>query len=314
MHSMVPTRRQFLQVTGALWLTALAGCSTTGILDTADSTEEYTLHIDAINASPTEYARYKPDDDALFGAPARTALQAIVPEGRHTTYGYKPLPSGAYVEHGGSYFQTKHVVTGQDRLNRSLVQITPVSEETVPADAILIDTLERPTARVLKILHSYTQMDGRTSTAELLRGDRYVLRRPVEQESRLGTGELDGQVITMTENGTWAYRVDIATEQIVETAYTTLTVKVASSRQEFQEVVFGSQIDATLTGDKLPTDAHDRLEQTINQGSSSETAPLPDSFITLLKALHLGAIDTAANGKLLWYDNTLYRYGLYVNE
>lgn len=311
---MVPTRRQLLQRTGAVSLTALAGCSATGAFGTEEPTEEYTLHIDAMNASPIEYAQYEPDDDALFGTPAQTALQAIVPDGRHTTYGYKPLPSDAYVEHDGSYFQTKHVVTGQERLERSLVQLTPLSEEDVPEDTILIDTLERPSARVLKILHSYTQMDGRTSTAELLRGDQYVLRRPAEQESRLGTGELDYQVVTMTENDTWAYRVNVTTEQIVETAYTVLTVKVADSHQQFREVVFGSRIDATLTVDELPADVRDRLEQTINRGSVSETVPLPNSFVSLLKALHLGAVNTAANGKLLWYDEELYRYGLYVNE
>jgi len=311
---MVPTRRQLLQVTGAVSLTALAGCSATSVLDREESAEEYTLHIDAINASPTEYALYEPDDDALFGRPARTALQAIVPEGRHTTYGYKPLPSDAYVEHDGSYFQTKHVVTGQERVERSLVQVTPLSEENVPEETILVDALERPSARVLKILHSYTQTGGRTSTAELLRDDQYVLRRPAEQESPLGTGELDGQVVTMTEDDTWAYRVHVTTEGIVETAYTALAVNVGSSPQQFRDVVFGSRIDATLTADELSPDARDRLDQTINRGSSSETAPLPDSFVTLLKALHLGAVDTAANGKLLWYDDALYRYGLYVND
>jgi hypothetical protein len=295
-------------------LTALAGCSATGAFDTEEPTEEYTLHIDAINASPIEHVQYEPDDDALFGTPAQTALQAIVPDGRHTTYGYKPLPSDAYVEHDGSYFQTKHVVTGQERLERSLVQVTPLSEEDVPEDTILIDTLERPSARVLKILHSYTQMDGRTSTAELLRGDQYVLRRPAEQEGRLGTGELDDQVVTMTESDTWAYLVNVTTEQIVETAYTAFAVNVANSRQNFRKVVFGSRIDATLTADELPADVRDRLEQTINQGTVSETVPLPNSFVTLLKALHLGAVNTAASGKLLWYDDALYRYGLYVNE
>lgn len=311
---MAPTRRQLLQMTGALSLTALAGCSAANILDREEPTEEYTLDIDAINASPTEYALYEPDDDALFGRPARTALQAILPDGRHTTYGYKPLPSEAYVEHDGSYFQTKHVVTGQERVERSLVQVTPISEENVPEDTILIDALERPSARVLKVLHSYTQTGGRTSTAELLRGDQYVLRRPAEQESPLGTGELDDHVITMTEDGTWAYRVHVTTERIVETAYTALTVNVASSRHQFRDVVFGSRIDATLTADELPADARDRLDQTIDRGSSSETAPLPDSFLALLEALNLGTVDRAANGKLLWYDDALYRYGLYVNE
>lgn len=311
---MVSTRRHLLQSAGAVSLTALAGCSASNLLSTEDSSKEHTLRMDSIDATPTEYALFKPTSDALFGGPERTALQAILPNGRYTTYGYKPLPSDGYVEYNGSYFQMKHVVTGQQQLRRSLVSVDPVSRENVPEDAILIDTLERPSARSLKILHSYTQTDGQTSTAELVRGDSYVLRRPAEQESRLGTGDLNGRVVTMTENGTWAYRVEVTTEQIIETAYTAFAVEVAGSHQEFRDVVFGSRVDATLSPEELPPAVQDRLEQTIDRGSLSETVPLPDPFVALLKALHLWSVDTMANGKLLWYDDGFYRYALYVNE
>lgn len=312
---MAPTRRQLLRSAGATSLTALAGCSAARPFGTGDATTEYTLRVESVSASPVEYALYEPDDDdALFGAPARTALQAIVPEGRHTTYGYKPLPSDAYVAHDGSYFQTKHAVTGRERRTRSLVRVEEVPKETVPEDAVLIESLERPSARALKILHSYTQTNGQTSSADHLRGDAYVLRRPAERESRLGTGELDGRIVTMTEDGTWAYRVAVTTAEIVETAYTAFAVEVADSRRAFRDVVFGARIDATLAPDDLPPDARDRLERAIARGSLSETAPLPEPFRTLLGALDLGSVDSMANGKLLWYDGDLYRYGLYVNE
>lgn len=311
---MVSTRRRALQMAGTTTLITLAGCSATGVFDSKDSTPEYSLRVESIDVSPIEHALYEPDDGTLFGDPASTALTAILPDGRHTTYGYKPLPSDAYVEHEGSYYQTKHIVTGRKRVERPLVRVEPVPKEQVPGDAILIDTLEQPSARTLKILHSYTHTDGETSTADLLRGDAYVLRRPAELESRLVTGDLDGRVVTMTESGTWAYRVHVTHEQIIETAYTALTVAVAASRDQFREVVFGSRIDAEFTANGLPRDAQDLLEQTISQETYSETPPLSERFDTLLEVLGLGAVDTMANGKLLWYDSNLYRYALYVTN
>jgi len=313
-YSMVLTRRSLLQSTGVVSLTALAGCATTDVLGDDDTTTEYTLDIDPIDVSPTAYALYEPDGDALFGDPARTALEAILPDGRHTTYGYKPLPDDAYVRHRNAYFQTKHAVTGRDRLARSLVRVERVPEENVPDDAIPIDTLERPSARVLKVLHSYMQSDGRGSAAELLHGDSYVLRRPAERDSQLGTRDLDGRVVTMTESGTWAYRIAITTGQIVEPAYTVFAVQVASSHHAFGDVVFGSRIDAELASDDLPADAVDLLERTIDRRSTEESVPLSDSFVTLLEALKLRTVDTGENGRLLWYDGDLHRYGLYVNE
>ncbi|WP_279529599.1 hypothetical protein [Halospeciosus flavus] len=294
-------------------LTALAGCTTDSVLSSGKSTTEYSLSIDSIEASPVDHALYRPGDGELFGKPARTALDAILPDGRHTTYGYMPLPSDAYVTREGTYYQTKHVVTGRKRMERHLVRVDPVPKEEVPSDAVLIDTLEQPSARALKILHSHAQTGGETSTSELLRGDTYVLRRPAELDSRLVTGDLDGRVVTMTESGTWAYRVRVSREPIVETAYTALAVEVADSRARFREVVFGSRIDAELAPAELPTDAQAILENAIGQETYTETAPISDGFDTLLEALGLGAVDRAANGKLLWYDGQLYRYSLYID-
>jgi len=129
---MVPTRRRFLQIGGATTLTALAGCTTRDLLGSKDTSSEYSLTVDSIDAPPVEYALYEPDDGALFGEPARTALDNVLPDGRHTSYGYKPLPSDAYVAHEGSYYQTKHVVTGRTQIERQLVRVDPFPKSKCP--------------------------------------------------------------------------------------------------------------------------------------------------------------------------------------
>lgn len=310
---MVLTRRRALRTAGTAGLAALAGCSTDGPLGSGEPTRTYTLHVDRIDVDPTDYARYRPDDSALFGDPARAALAAILPDGRHTTYGYTPLPADAYVEREGTYYQTKHVVTGRRRMNRQLVRVESVPREEVPDEALLVDDLDRPSARVVKILHSYAQTDGETSTADLLRGDAYVLRRPAERESRLATGDLDGRVVTMTESGAWAYRVRVTREPVRETAFTALAVEVADSRSAFREVVFGSRIDAELDPGSLSAESRAVLEEAIDLGEYAEQGPVSEAFDALLAALGLGAVDTASNGNLLWYDGGFYRYALYVN-
>lgn len=310
---MVPTRRRALQLVGSTTLATLAGCSAADPFGDDDAAPEYTLSVDSVDASPVEHALYRPDDDALFGDPARAALDAIVPDGRYTTYGYEPLPGDAYVSHDGTYYRTAVVVTGREAMERPLVRLDPVPDDRLPEDAVLIDSLDRPSARTLKILHSYAQTGGETSTAELLRGDAYVLRRPAEQESRLATGDLDGRVVTMTEGGAWAYRVRVARERVVETAHTALAIEVADSREQFREVVFGSRIDAELAPESLSAAVRDRLDRAIAGETYAETTPLSDPFDALLDRLGLGAVDTASTGNLLWYDGALYRYALYVS-
>lgn len=307
---MVPTRRRVLRIGGAATAMALAGCSTDAMLGSDDSAAEYTLTVAPVDASPIEHALYTPDDDALFGDPARSALDAILPDGQFTTYGYRSLPSDAYVAYQDSYYQTKTVVTGRREMTRQLARVERVPEEDVPGDAVLVDTLERPSARTLKILHAHAQGGGASG---LLRGDAYVLRRPAERESRLATGGLADRVVTMTEDGTWAYRVRISRERIVETAHTAVAIKIADSRAEFRSVVFASRIDAELAPTGLPDGAQELLDRAIARDAYTETAPISEAFETVLEQLGLDTVERGANGKLLWYDEGLYRYGLYIN-
>jgi len=305
---MVPTRRHLLQTAGATALAALAGCAS----DSGESATEYALHVESVDVSPVDHALYTPDDDTLFGDPARTALDAVLPTGRHTTYGYRPLPDEAFVTHEGSYYQIEHVVTGRQAMQRRVVRLEPLPDDA-PGDAVLVDDLDRPSARTVKILHSYEQTNGETSTVDLLRGDAYVLRRPAERESRVGTGELDGRVVTMTEDGGWPYRVRVDEERVVETAHTALAVEVASDREAFRDVVFGTRIDTILEAGDLSAPARDVLDEAIARDVYTETTPLSDAFDATLDALGVGNVDDGVNGKLLWDADALYRYGLYVS-
>ncbi|WP_225336505.1 hypothetical protein [Halomicrobium urmianum] len=311
---MALSRRDALRIAGTTALASVAGCSSPGLFEADQATREYSLSVDRMSGTPVDRALYEPGDDQLFGEPAREAIAAVVPDGRHTTYGYESVRADAYVEHDERYYQTKHVVTGRKKIERTLVRVDPVPEDAVSDDAPLIESFERPTARVLKILHSDTQSGGEGSSAELLRGDAYVLRRPAERSSALAAGDLDGRIATMTESGTWAYRIEVATEEIVETAHTALAVEVADSRAQFREVVFGSRVDAEIDPDELAPDAREILQQAVRRESYRETAPVSDAFEALLDALGLEDVETGVNGKWLWYDGEFHRYALYVTD
>jgi len=314
---MVPSanRRRVLQTVGTTVAAALAGCSALDSLGSDDPAAEYTLTVDSVDTSPVEYALSEPNDGALFGDPARAARSDILPEGRHTTYGYEPLPEDAYLEHDGRYFQTKTVVTGRKSVERTLVRASPLPDDaSVPDNAVQVDALDRPSARIVKILHSDIQSEGQSGSADLLRDGAYVLRRPAELESRLATGDLDGRVVVMKAGGPWNYRIETVARSITETEYATLALEVASSREQFREVVFGSRIDAELAPASLADGVRSTLERAIGRGQYAERTPLSDAFDALLDRLELAGVETAANGRLLWYDGALYRYGLYVDD
>jgi hypothetical protein len=305
------TRRRALQFTSTATLGALAGC-TSSILGSSNDQPEYALNVESIDFSPVEYALYEPDDGALFGQPARTALENILPTGRYTTYGYTPLQEDLYVDHQSKYYQTEYITTGRKEIERTLVRANPVNEANIPENAILIDSLDRPSARVLKILASHARTDGQASP-ELLRGDAYVLRRPAERDSKLAMGDLNDRVVKMDESGAWAYRPNLTREKIIEPAHTVFAVRVADSRQQFREVVFGSRIDTELDPENMSSDVQQLLEQAIGRGTYRESGSPSEAFNELLSLLHLNTSESV-NGQQLWYGGEYYRYSLYIND
>lgn len=303
-------RRTALQLAGVTIATALAGCSS--LTSTTTEKKQYTLSLDRIEQPLVEYVRYQPGD-SVYDQPAHRALSEILPDGRHTTYGYKPLPEDAYVTHDGRYYQTKIVVTGEQRMERPFVRVTPVPEEQVPDEVQTVDSLARPVGRVIKILHSYSVSDGESGSADLLRDDAYVLRRPHELNSRL-TDDLDGEIVAMDADGHWAYRIDVTTEHLPEPANTTLAIHVADTEDAFRDIAFAVSVDTRLDSTELDTPVQQLLERCIARDTYRETTPLSTEYTTLLDALDLEHVETASNGHHLWYDDTLYRYGLYIND
>ena len=316
---MSPSRRRFLHTAALATLTALAGC--TSDFGDPDQQTEYTLSIDTVDASPIEHALYEPSDDPLFGDPARAALAAILPDGTHRTYGFTPMPEDSYVAGEERYFQTDSAITGRQEMDRTLIRVESLDDDAVGesdgdesgAESIHVDSLDRPSARVIKILHSNSATRGAGASADLLREDAYVLRRPVERDSRLATGDLDGRVVTMTADGGFPYRVSVTTESIREPEYTTRAIPVADDEAGFREVVFAAEIDAGLDGESLSTAARDLLDRTLG-GEYTEATPLSTEYEAVLAALGVATADESLNARLLWYDDQLYRYGLYIDE
>lgn len=310
------SRRQFLAAGAGSLAVGLAGCAALDDLGRSGPEFEYTLHFIHIDESPVEYAVFRNGAADGLGETASEAADAIVPEGRYTTYGYEPLASDAYLEHEGRYYQTDVVVTGRERTERSVVYAEDVPEDEVPADALLVDELDRTDARVVKIHHSNVQTDGEGGGADLLTDDGgYVLRRPAELEGRFASGDLDGRVVSMTEGGPWNYRLTVETETVPETAYTVYATEIADSREQFREIVMAARVDVELDPSSLDEDVHD-LFRRARSGEYRETTPLSTGYAELLDELDLSDVEEPGvdNDNLLWDGETLYNYGLYVNK
>jgi len=306
-----PSRRRLLHAFGSAGTAAFAGCN--GRFGGSSPAREYALDVDRIDASLVAFALYEPGDDPVFGRPARTALDEILPTGTHTTYGYESLPEDVYVRHDGSYYVTQVVVTGRKAVTRRAVELTRVDEDETDetADAVQVESLPQADARVLKILHSYEWTDGRGSVSDLVDDGRYVLRRPAEANGRLAT-DLDGRLVAMDEIAT--YRVDVAEVTLTEPAYTARAVEVATSRDGFAAVAAATRVDCHLGSSDLSASERDLLEQAVARDVYRETEPLSGPFVALLDALGLESVEDGKTGQVLRYDEELFRYGLYVNE
>lgn len=305
------SRRQSLQLAGAAVATALAGCS--GVLDDGSDRAEHELYVDRIATEPVQWALDEPDDDdELFGGPARAALDEIIPDGRYTARGYVPIWEGEYVERDGRYYRTEQFVTGRATVERPVVRVESVDDDAVPDDAVLVDSLDRPSARVVKILHSHAASGGAAGSPELMRGDAYVLARPAERDSPLAT-DLDGRVVTMTDTGGWPYRIQVSHERVSLTEHTVIAVELADSREAFREVVLGAEVDVDLSTVDLPSDAGDLLDDAIGREVYRETGEPSAAFETLLQWLEF-EVGESENGVILWYGESLFRAGYYAPQ
>ena len=312
-----PSRRQFLGAGATGLAVGLAGCASLDSLGRSEPQFEYTLHFIHLDQSPVEYALFRYGATDNLDEATAEAVDAILPDGRYTTYGYKPLASDLYLEHEGRYFDTEVTVTGRREMERTVVYAEEIPEDEVPADALLVDELDRVDARVVKIHHSGIQSGGQGGGADLLTDEGgYVLRWPAELEGRFASGDLDGRVVSMTDGGPWNYRLTVETETVLETAYTVYATKVADSREDFREIVMASRVDVELSADDLSGDVRDLFERARGLEDYRETTPLSTAYAELLETLDLAGVEEPGvdNDNLLWDGETLYNYGVYVNK
>lgn len=303
------SRRQSLQLAGSAAVAALAGCSTDA--SGADAEPAHFLHVDRIATDPVWWALYDPPADDLFGGPARDALDAVLPTGRYTTAGYVALPEGKYVDHEGRYYRTEQFVSGRTDAERPVVRVER-DEDAVPEDALSIDALEQPSTRPLKILHSHAVSDGESGASDLLRGDGYVMTRPAELDSRLGAGDIDGRVVTMTDEGRLAYRIDVRRERVTLTEHTALAVEVAASEAAFREVVLASGVDVDLGVVDLSEAARGVLDDAVGRAAYRETGDPSAAFESLLDALGF-EVGESETGRIVWYGDSVFRASYYVD-
>lgn len=306
---MAHSRRRLLHAGG---IALLAGCGSVSVGESTDAGPQHTVSLDAIRVSPVEHALYEPSDDSLFGDPARTALAAIIPEGRHSTLGYVPISDGLYVERDSRYYETVRFVTDRRETQRTLVRAESVEDGDVPADAPNVESLPRPDARVVKILHS-SLTTGRESVAGQLRQDgAYVLRRPAERSGPLASGELDDSVVRLTPDGSFAVRVRSTTERITEPVHTVTAVTVADTADQFREVVFATRIDATVSPEQLTPDQRSVLRRA-RRDRYTESGEVSPQLRGVLDAFGVDVDDGSTDG-LVVYDEQLFRFVAFLDR
>lgn len=312
----VPSSRRRVLAGGAGALAALAGCSAL----TSDSrTFEYALTLERVESPIGDHVLWTPplSDDTPMAAERRTALRAATDGERYMTYGYEPLPDGEYAERNGTYYRVGSVVTGRERIARSVLRLEWVGRidelERVPEHTPVDDLPPLDgNAAIIAFLAARARHTGGGAPWESIERGGYVYRRP--GESVLAP---DPDYEYLTTHGV-VLRVRVSREVIPEPEYTAVATPVASSRAGFRDVIDAAVVDVHLSRGDLTDAARDVLGRA-GLDPYRETTPLSSGFEELLIALDLREfLDArerrATNGRYLALGDRYYRYGLYVNE
>lgn len=311
---MTQSRRRFCQAVGVSTLAGFAGCTTTESLLGDDDPETYQLELDPFGKPLVESTLYEPSSNEPFAEPAETALEAVLPDGEHTTYGFKPVPDEAYVEHDGQYFQLTYVISGRREIERDIISVEPIEAESeLPDEPPQPDEFSQSTERVLTVLHVSQAGGADSPLADELDNGRYVLRRPAEREGQLATGELDETVFSMTDGTAFAYRIHRTTSTLREPRYVLRAIEVADSEIAFTETLRATEIDVELNPDTLTTEVNAVLAEATGQ-PYTEARPISDAFDATLKLLDVDTAELPVFNATLWYDEQAFRYSVTHEE
>lgn len=319
----MPSRRRFLAGTASLSLPLLAGCQSLAEVGRSRTDYEYTLSFDREN-SLADQALWKPaDGGSYWNAERRAAWEAVTDGEPYVTYGYRPIPDEKYTERNGSYYALSTDVTGQKRIERSILRLRWVGRERNlddPPDAT--PTGELPPFDGNAAMIAYFAARGRHSGGGapwdgIERGG-VVYRNAETVESELVPAPEHEYVST---HGT-ILRVEVVQRTLPEPEYTTTARKVADSAAAFAPVTEAALVETYLDTHSFSAAARRILQETKRQESYAETTPLSDEYKSVLEALELeesiyfggGREPEGSRSKFLKWQGEHYRYGLYVNE
>jgi len=314
-----PPRREFLAAAGAAAGTALAGCAAVDGLS-GEPQLTYTLDADRIGTSLAPLALWQPPEKPRpWTADYAANVDAAVAGERPTTYGYRPVPDGEYVERDGTYYRLAVVTTGLERVERPVLRLEWVGrldELEDPPKRVRFPALTRLDQHAVKIAYvaaRHRQMGG-TAPGDVVEAGGYVYRRDYEgPQSALAP---DPQHDYVAYNGA-VLEVAVERREFAEPARTGVAIPVAGSEPEFERTLDGEMVDARLDPETLSEDQRLML----SRDDYEETTPLSEGYRELLVDLDLGdllnigtgADPRAENGLHLALGGEYYRYGLYVN-
>lgn len=319
----MPSRRDLLAGASGLALSALAGCQSLADVGSSDPEYEYALSLDRVD-SLAERALWKPTGDRdHWSDERRAAWRTATDGGEYTTYGYAPIPDDEYTERDGTYYALTTEITGQKRIERSILRLRWVGREDDlddPPDATPMDELPPfdGNAAMLAYFAARGRHSGGGAPWESIERGGVVYRNADEAESEL-VPEPDHEYLKT--HGT-VLRVDVVRRTLPEPEYTTTARRVADSEEAFAPVAEAALVDAYLDTYSLSTAEGDILREARRQQSYAETTPLSDSYRSVLEALGLegslyfggGKDPESVNRKFLKWQGDHYRYSLYVND
>ncbi|QIO22069.1 hypothetical protein [Haloarcula sp. JP-L23] len=315
------TRRAFLGAT-ATGLTGLAGCDSLG---ESDPTVEFTLHVDRLDHPLAETVLWtlpESTDESPVQQTRRRAVAAAVAGERFSTYGYSAVPDGEYVERDGRYYLLDDVVTGSERIERSILRLSwvgRVENEETPEATPREDLPEFDQNAVMAAYFAArAEEHGGGAPWDLIEQGGFVYRHLDGVESELAP---DPEHEYVAVHGT-VLEVTVTQETLVEPEHTGFATEVADSAAAFDDVADAAAVERRLAPDDLGPDVRDLFERVRGLERYSETMPLSDAFESLVETLRMrDALDCSPENcrpklyetEYLAYDGEYYDCALYTN-
>lgn len=283
----MPSRRTLLASTASLALPALAGCSSISDPLSDEEKYEYSLYLEEVD-SITAHALWKPGQLQETTDEQRAAWKAATSGDSYVTHGYRPIPDEDYTERDGTYYRIRSEVTGQKRIERSILRLRWVGDEDQmddPPKATVIDDLPDVdrSAAFFAFTAARSRHGGGGAPWDAIEHGGTVYRRRDPEESELVPKP---EHEYLSQYGT-ILRVEVVQKELLEPEYTTTAMEVADSKSAFTQIADAASVDARVDSSSLSKDARRILDDVTAGETHSETKPLSKEFEAVFRALDL---------------------------